>query len=238
MSHALPAIILVRPRNPNNIGAVARAMNNFGFKELIVVAPHPPVWNEAIGAAVGAENVITNARVVASVREAVEDFSSVIGTVDRRRLEGQTPQELVESLGDDLRGLALLFGPEKTGLSNEDLSHCHKIVNIPTSPDCPSMNLGHAVAICCYELSRIASNKPSALSTKELPVTNRDVELLLNEIQSTLRQADFLSASNEERLKLEIRRSLLGYRINRRELALWLGALRRISHAIKKEPDA
>src|SRR5438132_251075 len=117
------AIVLVRPRNPNNIGAAARAMKNFGLEDLVIVAPHPPIWEEA-RSAVGAEDILARARVVETLTEAVADRTVVIGTADHTRLsEDQTPLTPVmlrrELAGSDKR-VALVFGPEKTGLTNSD----------------------------------------------------------------------------------------------------------------------
>ena len=150
-------IVLVRPRDPNNIGAAARAMKNFGFTDLAVVTPYPPVWNEVVSA-VNAEDVLTNARVCESLDEAIADCNLVVGTTDRTRVEEKrtvyTPFDLSRELSVADYDLALVFGSEKHGLTNEDLSRCHRVMNIPTKPNCPSMNLGQAVAVCCYELIR------------------------------------------------------------------------------------
>ena len=152
-------IVLVRPRNPLNIGAAARAMANFGFADLAVVQPYAPVWQET-RSAIGAEQIVQSARAVDDLRQALADRTLVVGTTagSRRNLD----RELI-SLADfpawlgkrpRLKRAALLFGSEKTGLSNEHLSYCHALVRIPTTPACPSMNLGQAVAVCCYELAR------------------------------------------------------------------------------------
>src|SRR6185295_3624943 len=117
------AIVLVRPRNPNNIGAVARAMKNFGLGDLVIVAPHPPIWEEA-RAAVGAEDVLARARVVETLAEAVADRTLVIGTADQTRCDEQqtplTPLLLRRELTGSDERVALVFGPEKTGLTNSD----------------------------------------------------------------------------------------------------------------------
>jgi TrmH family RNA methyltransferase len=152
-------IVLVRPRNPLNIGAAARAMANFGFGDLVVAAPHAPVWQET-RSAVGAEEIVKSARAVADLREAIAGCSVVVGTTSgsRRNLDreliplAQLPPWLARRPRP--KRAALLFGSEKTGLSNDCLSYCHALVRIPTTPVCPSMNLGQAVAVCCYELTR------------------------------------------------------------------------------------
>jgi tRNA/rRNA methyltransferase len=153
-------IVLVSPRNPLNIGAVARAMANFGFSRLSVVAPYEPHWREA-RSAVGAPELLQNAKETESLADAVADctFVAGTGTVTHRK-----PEQAVISLRDagpilvqHLDGpgrIALVFGPEKHGLTRDDLSYCNLLIEIPTDPRQPSMNLGQAVAVCLYELSR------------------------------------------------------------------------------------
>lgn len=151
-------IVLVRPRDPNNIGAVARAMKNFGFSDLAVVSPYMPVWDEAVSA-VNAEDILKSAQVFDDVAEAINGFDLVAGTVDKRRVSVErrlSPEGLREETGS--RKLVLLFGSEKTGLSNEVLSLCNRTVTIPTAEECPSMNLAQAVAVVCYELNRGSGN--------------------------------------------------------------------------------
>lgn len=157
-------VVLVSPRNPLNIGAVARAMANFGFSRLTVVAPYAPHWREA-RSAVGAPQILQNARSAECLAEAVAEctFVAGTGTVTHRK-----PEQAVSSLADagpilashlDRSGrIALVFGPEKHGLTRDDLSYCNLLIEIPTDPRQPSMNLGQAAAVCLYELSRRATH--------------------------------------------------------------------------------
>ncbi len=154
-------VVLVSPRNPLNIGAVARAMANFGLTHLTVVAPYAPHWREA-RSAIGAPELLLNARETGNLAEAVADCTFVAGTGTRthRRPEQSVitlpdlPAVLAPKFASGGR-IALVFGPEKHGLTRHDLSWCHALVEIPTDPRQPSMNLGQAVAVCVYELSRI-----------------------------------------------------------------------------------
>lgn len=159
-------IVLVSPRNPLNIGAAARAMANFGFSRLAVVAPYEEHWREA-RSAVGASELLKNARRVERLAEAVADCTLAVGTgtVEHRRpeqpvvpLPGLAPRINMELA----RGgrVALIFGPEKRGLTREDLALCHLLVEIPTHPRQPSMNLGQAVAVCLYELAARLTPQP------------------------------------------------------------------------------
>ncbi|MBI4064100.1 MAG: RNA methyltransferase [Elusimicrobia bacterium] len=153
--------VLVRPRDPVNIGSAARAMANFGFSDLAVVAPYEPIWREAVSA-VGAEHLLKQAKTFATVQEATADCHLVLGTTTGRRRVLQKPVITSPELPCLLAGLkkgeekaAILFGSEKTGLSKNILDGCNYLVTIPTEPLCPSMNLAQAVVICSYELSKL-----------------------------------------------------------------------------------
>ncbi len=152
-------IVLVAPRNPLNIGAAARAMANFGFQHLSVVAPFNPHWREA-RSAVGAPDLLARAVETETLAQAVADRTLVVGTgtLTYRKAEQRVVPlpELAPLVADELaRGgrIALVFGPEKHGLTREDLSYCHLLVEIPTDARQPSMNLGQAVAVCLYDLA-------------------------------------------------------------------------------------
>lgn len=166
--------ILVRPRNPDNIGAAARAMANFGLTDLVLVNAFESDWKEASDAwrreasvsAIGAMDIISSARLCGSVAEAAEGCALLLGTSSLHRIR---PERDVVTLAQAPALIAaaggrtgLLFGTEKTGLTKEDLSLCSAVVNIPTAAAQPSMNLGQAVAVASYELSGRRDAPPSA----------------------------------------------------------------------------
>ncbi len=230
-------IVLVRPRDPNNIGAAARAMKNFGFGDLAVVTPHPPVWSEVVSA-VNAEDVLTNARVCESLDEAVADCNLVVGTTDRTRVEQKqtvyTPSDLSRELREAGYTLALVFGSEKHGLTNEDLSRCHRVMSVPTEHDCPSMNLGQAVAICLYELIRDGAQSaivPRPVETATAGATDAALQLLLE----VLRLIDFVLPGNEPDLTRRLRGSLLRLNPTRYDIEMLCGILSRIKRGLKPE---
>src|SRR6201998_3067410 len=152
-------VVLVATRNPLNLGAVARAMSNFGAMHLRVVIPYEKAFREA-RSAVGAAEVMRRAEECVSVEEAVADCAVVVGTTAIGNREIQHPMRSLDKAGALLRKrlakerVALLFGSEKWGLSNESLSYCHWLVHIPTRAEHQSMNLGQAAAVCLYELAR------------------------------------------------------------------------------------
>lgn len=183
------AVVLVSTRNPLNIGAAARAMSNFGFRGLRVVNPYDQAFREA-KSAVGATSILTTAREYSSVADAVADCSLVIGTTAARNRKFEHPLRSLEEAARLIRRhsgkVALLFGSEKRGLSNHDLSYCHWLLRIPTREDHPSMNLGQAVALCLYELARRsgAEIKPATRSAPAASQLHRLADILLNTLQA------------------------------------------------------
>jgi TrmH family RNA methyltransferase len=242
-------IVLVSPRNPLNIGAVARAMANFGFSQLTVVAPYEPNWREA-QSAVGSEDLLQNARVAATLAEAIGSATLVFGT---GTLEPRRPEQpvvelpaLVPIVRDELgRGgrVALVFGPEKHGLTRDDLSFCHRLLTIPTDDRQPSMNLGQAVAVCLYELASLrpegasgtASQSESAASAAAVGIstTSADIDLLANVIEETMLAAGYsprsMQSANRHDLRLMLRRLAPGAKDARRILGLFRRILWRLN---------
>jgi tRNA/rRNA methyltransferase len=230
-------IILVRPRDPNNIGAAARAMKNFGFSDLTVVGVHPPVWSE-VSSAPNATDVLASARVVATLDEAIADCNLVVGTTDRTRVEAKqtvyTPFDLSRDLSEADYRLALVFGSEKHGLTNESLSHCHRVMSIPTELNCPSMNLGQAVAVCCYELIRDRAQTaivPQPAETATAGATEAALQLMLG----VLRQIDFVLPGNEPDLTQRLRSSLLRLKPTKYDIEMLCGILGRIKRGLSAE---
>jgi tRNA/rRNA methyltransferase len=229
-------VTLVRPRDPNNIGAVARAMKNFGFIDLAVVTPHPPVWSEVVSA-VNAADLLDNARVCGALDEAIEDCNLVVGTTDRTRVEEKqnlyTPLDLSRELTGADYDLAIVFGSEKHGLTNEDLSRCHRVMSIPTQPDCPSMNLGQAVAVCLYELVRDGAQAavvPRPTETATAGATEAALQLSLE----VLKLIDFVLPGNEPELTRRLRGSLLRLNPTRYDIEMLCGILSRIKRGLTK----
>jgi TrmH family RNA methyltransferase len=211
-------VVLVSPRNPLNIGAVARAMANFGFARMKVVAPFEPHWREA-KSAIGAEHLLENARVCARLDDAVADCTLVVGTgtLTYRKPDQPvvSPAELAPRIAEELaRGgrVAILFGPEKHGLTREDLSLCHLLVEIPTDARQPSMNLGQAVAVCLYELVRAEPGSAASpeSATAPSPVASGNLDRLADLIEETMSASGYsprtMQAANRHDLRLALRR--------------------------------
>jgi tRNA/rRNA methyltransferase len=236
-------VVLVRPRNPLNIGAAARAMANFGFSHLSVVAPFAPTWREA-RSAVDCQDVLVNALESATLGEAVAGATLVAGTgsLQFRKPEQRVVRlpELAPLVNRELaRGgrVALVFGPEKHGLTRDDLSWCHVLVEIPTDPRQPSMNLGQAVAVCLYELA-VRIDSTEVMSGPE-PVESNRLELLAGMVEEAMEAADYrpraLQPTNRHDLRLLLRRLSLSAHDTRRILGIFRRILWRLKHGVGAE---
>jgi TrmH family RNA methyltransferase len=232
-------VVLVNTRNPLNIGAAARAMSNFGFLRLRVVNPFELAFREA-RSAMGAAALLAQAEEFKSVAEAVADCSLVVGTT---ALSRRDPQHDVRMLGEAARLIrkrlasgcvALLFGSEKRGLSNEDLSHCHWLLRIPTREAHRSMNLGQAVAVCLYKLARDWKSVPQ--QEKHLHASAADLERLTSLMLDALRASGYLKkhpgtgpkARSAAPTEEKIRRFVHRLNLSAKDAELFLGILRQI----------
>ena len=224
-------VVLVATRNPLNIGAAARAMSNFGFLRLRVVNPYQVAFREA-RSAVGASALLVSAEEFQTVAEAVADCTLVIGTTAVGSRELQHPVRRLDAAAGLIRKrlassqVALLFGSEKFGLSNEDLSHCHWLLRIPTREEHRSVNLGQAVAICLYELAR----DPRAVVSpeKRIPATAGDVERVAALLLETLHASGSLRSRSAAHTGEKIRRMLRRHKLSTADSEFWLGMLREI----------
>ncbi|NLO90916.1 MAG: RNA methyltransferase [Elusimicrobia bacterium] len=207
-------IILVNARNPLNIGAAARAMANFGFEDLALVNPYDPAWQEA-RSAVGAQELLHRAKTFATVEDAVRDCNLVLGTTSGQRrsleLENMALPQLPGFLESKIPAgrLGVLFGSEKTGLLNEHLAFCHATVTIPTDKQTPSMNLSHAVAVCCYVLARGGQGKPAARAKAPKRPDMAEVERVSGRLLRLYQLADFQKGASDAVKREWIRRIFL-----------------------------
>jgi tRNA/rRNA methyltransferase len=230
-------VVLVRSRNPLNIGAAARAMVNFGFPHLRVVEPYEVAFRDA-RSAVDAEPVLQSAEQFASVADAVADCSLVVGTAEGsgRTAEFVRLEVVAAEMVASLRGgakVAVLFGSEKTGLSNQDLSHCQRVLRIPTELQQPSMNLGQAVAVVLYELMREwKPNQGRELSAMaSAGDRERLVALLVEALERSAGGGQPSGPTAEERVRRLIRPMVL----TEEEAHGWMGVVRKVLWKLKGE---
>jgi TrmH family RNA methyltransferase len=231
-------VVLVRPRNPLNIGAAARAMSNFGAHRLRLVNAYAPGFREA-RSAVGASELLEQADEYKTVAEAVADCALVVGTTAVRNRVLQQPVELLdERAGTKIRlrlqteRVALLFGSEKIGLTNRDFSHCHWLLNIPTAQQNISMNLGQAVAVCLYELARTTLARTTSLrpATTEdaMPATAGAAEQITEGLLEALRISGYVKPGTEAMFEKKARRLILRFKLEAYDAKLLLGMMRQI----------
>ncbi len=231
-------VVLVRPRNPLNIGAAARAMSNFGAHRLRLVNPYTVAFREA-RSAVGASELLRKAEELKTIALAVADCALVVGTTAVRnrvlhhplhRLDQTSAQTIHAQLQS--RRVALLFGSEKIGLTNEDFSHCHWLLNVPTSEDHISMNLGQAVAVCLYELARSPGPKsekhPTELSTAE--VNEQITEALLD----ALHRSGYVKPGTDAVTEKKVRRLVLRLKLDAMDAKVLLGMARQIVWKLRR----
>lgn len=217
------SIVLVRPRDPNNIGACARAMGNFGLSDLRVVDPYEPVWRESVSA-VGVNDIMQQAKRCATLDEALQDatFSMASTAIKNREIK----QEIVPlpALNERLQAVpegrvALVFGNEKSGLSGEDIERCEVVLNIPTASKQPSINLAQAVILTCYELSRRpgfkAIRRPG--QAPEAP-TDAQKEIFISSADVLFEKSGFKTDFSSDQRKALLRHMLSRQGLSREQL--------------------
>ena len=234
-------VVLVATRNPLNLGAAARAMSNFGFSTLRVVRPYEPSFREA-RSAVGASDLLARAEQFESVADAVADCSLVVGTTAGRDRTLEHTLKPLEKAGPVMRRgmgagrVALLFGSEKRGLSNDDLSYCHWLLRIPTRDAQGSMNLGQAVAVCLYELIRIPGRMEKAQVRK--PALAADLERITMLLAELLRASGYIRGAAHKSFEEDLRRMVVRLGLDETDSQLWLGILRQIQWEIQSKENA
>ncbi len=225
-------VVLVSPRNPLNIGAAARAMSNFGFFRLRLVNPYDVAFKEA-KSAVNAHALLEDAQVYATVAEAIADCGLVVGTTSLGPRALEHPMRRLEVGGKQIARtltsgpVALLFGSEKYGLSNEDISYCQWLIRIPTRDEHGSMNLGQAVAVCLYELIRQPATA-HAIPEEKRPAEAESLERITEILETVLRQSGYVHSKSETSTEMKVRRLIRRMQMNARDAELWMGMLRQI----------
>lgn len=232
-------LVLVAPRNPLNIGAAARAMQNFGCGQLRLVNPYQVAFREAVSA-VSAAPLLQSAREFETLGEAVSDCALVVGTTSLGHRELQHPLRLLASGAKLIRRamakapVALLFGSEKFGLSNDDLSHCHWLMRIPTVDQKRSMNLGQAVAVCLYEIARIGAGVKPSEPPKTRPATMGEIEQVTEMLLEAGRRSGYINPVIAASSEAKVRRMVRRLHISARDVSMWLGVLRQVLWKLQK----
>ena len=224
------AVVLARTSHPGNIGAAARAMKTMGLADLVLVAPRHFPHAEAVAMAAGAGDVLDRARVVATLAAALDDRALAIGFSARGRDLSHPAREwralAPEAIAATAEGkVALVFGNETSGLSNDELLACQRHATIPANPAYPSLNLAAAVQVACYELALAAEAFPVPGRPPRRRATGADLEALHARLQSLLVDTGFLDPAEPGRLDERMRRLAARLDLEAEEVAILHGML-------------
>lgn len=228
------SIILVRPQFSGNLGSVARAMKNMGLRDLRLVAPEVlPTDRDARQMAAHSEDILDQTHIYQDLQSALQNFDRVIGTSRRHGKERgnwRSPRELGEGMAKLGQGsrVAILFGAEDTGLTNEEITLCHEIVSIPSDPNCPSLNLAQAVMIIVYELRLALALPDQGRPTKVHLAKFQDVEAMYEDLHHLLDQSGFLDKNNPDHIMRLIRNMFDRAHLTDQEVRILRGVYRQL----------
>jgi tRNA/rRNA methyltransferase len=236
-------VVLVRPRIAANLGAVARVMRNMGLDDFVLVQPEAdPADPEARKLSTHGEEILRQARVASSLSDAVRDCTLIAATSARtgglfRRQSMGPPDEIIPLLAEQLdhTPVALVFGPEATGLTNAEIASCHYLIHIPTDPGYPALNLAQAAAICLYELRRgwlkrcSQSRETSELKFHDFSYSTFEAqERMFAELKAALEQIHFLYGPKADALMHALRHLIGRAKPSEMEIDVLLGLARQI----------
>ena len=237
-------IVLVNTTHPGNIGATARAMKNMGLSDLCLVEPKFFPHEEAQARASGADDILASARVVGSIDEALADCQLVVGTSARERHIpwplvnprelGAISAQMLQSEAGAAGRVAVLFGREASGLTNEELHLCHKHVHIPTNPDFSSLNVAAAVQVISYEMrmalveAQIADAPQWGTQWDIELADNAELERMFEHLERTLIDIEFLDPDNPRQLMPRLRRLILRAVPDKVEVNVLRGILKKV----------
>lgn len=224
------SVVLIEPENSGNIGAIARAMDNFGFEKLIIVNPKcNPVDEEAKKRAKHSQKILANA--IISDKRILKKFDCRIATTSQLGTDFNltrtpiTPEQLKEIISLKSR-IALIFGREGEGLHNEEIEECDFVVAIPTSKEYPTMNLSHAVSVVLYELSKKSLNMKIGDHIK--PISCAEKEQIIKMLEQALKKLSFTKESKRETQRKLWKRLVSKAFLTKREAYALMGFLRKI----------
>ena len=226
-------VVLVGTQHPGNIGSAARALKTMGLSRLVLVDPARFPHAEADALAAGADDVLAQADVHASMAEAIADCRLVLGCTARSRrvaLEERSPREAASRAFASAAGggeVALVFGRERTGLTNDELQLCHGAVHIPANPDYSSLNLAAAVQVLAYELrlAALAGIPGDGLEARAAAAAHAELEGFFSQLAQTLDAIDFHKGRAPESAMRKLRRLFLRAGLDTKEVRLLRGIL-------------
>ena len=230
------SIVLVRPKFHENVGSVARAMKNMGLSRLLLVDGCSPFHPSAYKLASGAEDILERAEESPFLGDAISGIECVVGMTSREGRERKpvlTPEALVKKLIPIAaeNSIGLVFGSEKEGLTNEELSLCHLFVRIPSSKSFPSLNLAQAVMILCYELFRSSGSIPK--ESVQL-ATSDQIERMFEHMERTLVGIGFLETKNPKRIMRVLRKLFGRSQLDEREVQILQGIWSQMDWSLRR----
>jgi len=238
-------IVMVGTTHPGNIGAAARAMHNMCISNLVLVNPQCPIGEIAYARASGANVILDSLRKAGSLQEAVQDSILVVATSARDRSlpwpelsPGLVAKKIAELNGQSR--VALVFGREHSGLTNEELQICHYTVNIPTNPDFSSLNVASAIQVMCYEIFKTVGNQPETRQTEiqECAVTSQQLEGFFRHLEQVMITTQFLDLENPGLLMQRLRRLYHRLEMSNNEVDILRGILSSVEKYKKQDPSS
>ena len=232
-------IVLVGTTHPGNIGAVARAMKNMGLDDLVLVSPKYFPHDDATARASGAEDLLESATVVSTLDDALADCVFAAGASARSRAiewPSMEPRECAAKLVQEIAGgpVAVVFGPEKSGLSNSDLDRCQVLLTIPTNPGFSSLNIAMAVQVISYELRLARRDAPEPVEPEIPPATGEEMEHFFAHLEKVLTDTGFLDPDNPRTLMRRLRRLFIKAQPDQNEVNILRGILTSVDHLAKR----
>ena len=230
-------VVLVRPARAANVAAACRAMKNMGLGRLRIVEPPPGLADpEVRSLAYGAWDVLDAARPAGSLLEAVGEATLVAGTSGRPLPDAWSPRRLAREAEGRARGgrISLVFGPERSGLTKQELDLCHLRVHIPTSAEHSSLNLAQAVLVLAYELHVSVPEEPPSDGAPDGAAAAAELEQAVQDLRAGLLEVGYLNPANPDEVLAELRRLLARAGPTPREVTLLRGLARQISWAGRK----
>lgn len=232
---ASPIIILIEPQLGENIGMVARAMGNFGANQLRLVNPRESWPNEkAVRAAAGADDILTQAKVYATFPEAIADLDQIYATSATPRYmvkPAYTLPQVFDKIATGTSKAGLVFGAERTGLSNEQITLCQGVVQLPTDPKFASLNLAQAVLLCVYEWHKWCPTYTISPQEEIRLASREDVNLFLEKLETELDIVGFLRPDHKRPFMVQNLRNIFTRMfLTEQEVRTLRGVLKALSH--------
>lgn len=235
-------VVMIATSHSGNIGAAARAMKTMGFNRLRLVTPKEFPSEEASARASGATDVLDNAEVFDDFAASISDCHQVVGLSARVRRLASAPvhpkelaPDLLERIDED-QMVALVFGRERTGLTNEELELCHRLVHIPANPDYSSLNVASAIQVMLYEL-RATATQPLEKSVKkehDLPATQEHIDQLMGHAEQSLTDIGFIDPENPKLLMRKLRLMFQRAELSVNEYNIFRGIFSAVDKQVKK----